>query len=154
MFREMNEEDFKKLKGKSADAFDNVPADYFKNLPNQVMNSINEKEKSKNIILLRPAFLVAAASIIILLGFAILLNNTQQNNSDNRLAKNNTQSNNHELMVQNDTSIRIPAKDSMKLDKTSHTGLEEDNDNLFATLDDIPAEVIIDYLMESDEFIF
>jgi hypothetical protein len=151
--------DFEDLKGKNADAFRGIPDNYFEDLPDSVVKAISEKQKASKKFYLRPVFMGVAASLMILIGFAVVMLFNIQSPESGLLSANDKPIVENELIVYNDTTTGDLIKDAVKSngqnpEKESFSGQPEDLDNLFATLDDVPLDVIIEYLVAAEEFLF
>jgi hypothetical protein len=151
-------EDFKNLKGKNAGAFDGIPENYFRELPDRVLETIGEKQNDTKRFFLKPVFIGMAASLMFLIGFAVVMLYNNQSPEDDLLTANGKPFEVNEMIVYNDTTPK-DLLDSVKLNGQNHeqatlSDPTEDLDNLFATLDDIPLDVIIEYLIAAEEFSF
>lgn len=154
-------EDFKELKGKNADAFRGIPDHYFEDLPVSIMKAIREKQKASKKFYLKPVFIGVAASLMILIGFAVMILFNIQSTEEDLLTANDRPIVENELIVYNDTTPGNLLKDTVKLNGQNSergtspvSGQTEDLDNLFATLDDVPLDIIIEYLVAAEEFSF
>jgi hypothetical protein len=153
--------DLNDLKGKNADAFRGIPDHYFDNLPDSTMKAISEKEKASKKFYLKPVFIGVAASLMILIGFAVLMLFNTQSPESGLLSANDKPIVENELIVYNDKTPGDLLKDSVKMNGQDPekgtfqaSGQPEDLDNLFATLDDVPLDIIIEYLVAAEEFSF
>jgi hypothetical protein len=159
MFNIMDQK-FEDLRGKGPDAFPGIPENYFKELPDKLVIMAREKKVIKPHLFVRPAFRAVAAVMLILISISVLLIL-------------NTPGPDKEILVQDQAAVEhpeplteingIPDSDSSPVDKdtvviTPEPSLSSDPangfDDLFAELDEIPVDVILDYLAEADEFEF
>ncbi len=146
------------LKGKRSEAFHGIPESYFDQLPEKVMKGIDQYQKHRKIRLKVFAMAGIAAGFLILIGFSLfLLLQNPGSDSKRQYAKSN-----NSLVMKDSMKEVALARDKIKADASDTADLfigkdrkeAAEESDIFDELDDIPIEVIIEYLYSFDEFEF
>ncbi|HHN48475.1 MAG TPA: hypothetical protein ENN08_06045 [Bacteroidales bacterium] len=161
-------EQFKQLKGNGSNAFDGIPENYFAGLLEKLINRVNNQPKAKKPVYLQSVFLSVAASLVIFIALGVAIFFLFPDSRKDLLIANKEPEIENELIVHNNTP-ESPFKDTIISEKhpddTITTERHQDDaptfentiddlDKLFAPLDDIPVETIIEYLITTNEFEF
>lgn len=144
------------LKGNHADAFADIPANYFEELPEKVIAVIYQQKK---VPLRTISWFVKtgiAAVILLLIGLSVFLLLETKNDSHNpQLAENIV------VVTQQDslTELQENVDTALISEATENPGEPFVNDEIepvdpFAELDEIPLEALLEYVNELDEFEF
>lgn len=151
---------FENLRGKGPDAFSGIPENYFKEFSDNMVLIAGEKKNIKPHLFVRPAFRAIAAVMLIFIGISVLLTITLSDPGKEILVQDQPAIEQAEeltdisalpgsgtIIAEPDTLLILP-ETSFNADPANGF------DDLFAELDEIPFDVIIDYLAEADEFEF
>lgn len=125
------------LKGKQADAFNNLPADYFETLPGKLSNRLqNERPAQKMRLFTLPNGIAAAFLVLLTLGTLLLfwLPSPQQEQQEVK-----------QLDSQLDSSLQAHHSEALT------ASMPSDQNQL---LDAISYEEILNYMIEKEEFEF
>lgn len=151
---------FEDLRGKGTDAFPGIPENYFKELPDKLVVIAREKKNTRSRLLLRPTFRAVAAVMLILISIGVLLILNIPGQDKEILVQDQPAAEHPEQLTEingiPDSDISFVEKDTLVIKpEPSLSSVPADGfDDLFAELDEIPFDVIIDYLAEADEFEF
>lgn len=149
------EKNFLNLKGQRADAFPDVPDDYFSKLPERLVKEVG-KPRTRKLQQWHYA-LAVAASLLVFIGLTFLLLNKGIQHPESQIVE----THNNTLDVNQNISNNIP--DSEGSDSESgqtirqgdkHFSPDDNYVKLIAGLDDLPFDVVLDYLNEIDELGF
>lgn len=155
---DLSEHKLENLKGRHADAFADIPANYFGELPEKVTAKIHQQKK---VPLRRTSRFVKtgiAAIILLLIGLSVfLLLQTRSDNHNPQIAENNTvvthqDSLTESEMEENDDTTLISEVIGNPGEPSANHEVEPDDP--FAELDEIPLEALLEYVNELDEFEF
>jgi hypothetical protein len=152
---------YKKLQGKSADAFKGIPENYFAGLPDKILKKAVEKQKDNRKYYLRPAFTGIAAGLLLMVSLGIVLFFITPHQEREVITEIHTPEYLSELSAYHSEVPQIVFYDTLKPDgqkpgrnEQLSGGSSEDIDDLFADIDDLPADVIVEYLLATKEFEF
>lgn len=154
------ERKFDQMKGKGPDVFPEVPENYFKDLPDRVIGRIREKKNERKAFFLQPAFVSVAAGLIILFGIGLLFLLSIPNQEAEIIAENQhvpveTEQVGSEMFNTDSADTFFYPEALNNQGKVSEADdPTEGVDDLFTMLDEIPIDVIIDYLIETEELLF
>ena len=155
------ENEFKHLQGKGNEAFTGIPENYFRDLPDKILLRSKKEEISKSVFYLRPLLIAVAASLLVLIGLAAVLifnHHTPVPAYTDGIRFNDSV---REMIVTGDLAVKSSAQDTVEMvaghnvSAGNHTDdANSQNDDIFDTLQDIPVEILIEYLLTSQEYIF
>lgn len=152
---------FKILQGKSADAFTGIPENYFAGLPDKLLKKAVAKQNKPLKFYRKPVFTGIAAGLLLLVSLGIVLLFILPHQKREVITEINTQEKLPELSVYDNEVPQIEFHDTVKPDRQkpgkieqASNGNSEDIDELFADIDDLPVDVIVEYLLATKEFEF
>ncbi|MBE0662100.1 MAG: hypothetical protein IH597_06495 [Bacteroidales bacterium] len=151
---------FEDLRGKGPDGFPGIPENYFKELPDKLVIIAREKNNIKPHLFVRPAFRAIAAVMLIIISIGVLLIIDIADPDKNIIVHNQPAIEHPEQLTEingiSDSDISLVEKDTLVIKPEPSLSSDPANgfDDLFAELDEIPFDVILDYLAEADEFEF
>lgn len=148
-----------RLKGRRAEAFSDIPANYFEDLPGKVMAGIAQQKDQSGKSLGRYTRLGIAAGFLVLFGLSVFLFFRDGNGSSSQQFTER----NKEVVVPDDSTAEIvDHEDQLALIVPYDTNFNPDEQTVetsemidpFAELGEIPLEVLMEYLNEWEEFEF
>lgn len=155
------EKDFKHLQGKGADAFSGIPDNYFQELPDKIIGRPDRKQQQRKAFYLSPLFMAAAAGLLILIGLSIVMI-VHNNRPELDFAHHGRVTDSlKEMIARNDSQGNGSMPDTAKPvlrktenEKEPYQSGDEKPDDIFRELDDIPLEILVEYLIFNEEFNF
>lgn len=150
---------FEDLRSKGPDAFSGVPENYFKELPDKLVMA-REKKNIKSHLFVRPVFRAVAAVMLIFVGVGILFILNTPGTDKEILVQNQPALEHQEALTEisglHGSNLSPVYSDTQVILSEPSLGSDSFNrfDDLFAELEDIPFDVILDYLSEADELEF
>ncbi|MBE0640184.1 MAG: hypothetical protein IH598_16845 [Bacteroidales bacterium] len=155
----MSHHKLENLKGRHADAFADIPANYFEDLPGKIMAGIEEHKDQSGKSLGRYTRFGIAAGFLVLIGLSVFLFFRDGNGSSSQQITERIK----EVVVPEDTTAGIvDLKDQLALVVPYDTNFNPDEQTVetsemidpFAELGEIPLEALMEYLNEWEEFEF
>jgi hypothetical protein len=146
------------LKGKREEAFPDLPKNYFDQLAENVEKRLYQDQKQRTIRIKTFTITGIAAGFLIIFGFSLFLF-LQNPDSD---AERHYADSNKVFVMKDSMKETGVVKDGIEADISDTAGLfvgqagneSAKESDIFDELDDIPDEVIIEYLYSYDEFEF
>ncbi len=144
------------LKGKGADAFRDIPSNYFDQLPERIAVRSDQVRRKRRALVITISGI--AAGWLIILGFILSFwMQSHEGNMKHRLADGVNEYILQEPMDETADESLVSKSEAHSADidyADENKNLFFETADLFDELDDIPLEVIVEYIIKYDEFEF
>lgn len=147
------------MQGREAGAFGGIPENYFKELPDKIIGRIDENRQRSKAFYLRPSLMAVAAGLLILIGLGIVMV-FQNNRPEMDFAHNGKLTDSLAEMIalnnMQDKGLQDTARPVLKNgeEKERMASGNDNLDDLFAELDKIPLDILVEYLIFNEEINF
>lgn len=144
---------------RSMETFQDIPDGYFENLPDKLICRISAVE-STNRKLQRIKYLFGiAAALLVLVGLGVILMMDRKDRVEITISETLADDSTHipqstMMFIDNGAHDKPDAGNASNIQVTKSVEQQNDNIDMMALLDNIPIEVIIDYLVEIEELEF